>query len=253
MAVVGGVIHAVRSVEGHVDDRPGEEVQEHRVVRSAADAGGHQRLVGHRAFGGTVFRVQRLAPCIVERRAGGIAQVVGHVDHQRRQRADGRGLEVGARGGGVHVQVGHQLGAQLRRELLAPLRRTGERDLLAVPGAEDEGAAAGAARASPSRPAPGSSPSSSRCRCSDPRRRTPRRRGGCRARSTRRGARCRGGALPPPSSAARRSACPPSCARGPRRRGDTGASGRPATPSAPAGRPGSRGSAARRATTSARP
>ena len=50
VAVVGRVIHAVRPVEAHLDDRQPDVVDEDGVIRSAADPRGRQRLVRQQAI-----------------------------------------------------------------------------------------------------------------------------------------------------------------------------------------------------------
>ena len=151
-------------------------------------------------------------PGVAQAAPRGIGEVAGELFDHRRQRPHRRHPERRPGGRRIHVEVGDRLCRQLVGELLAPLGGPGERDLLAVPAAEDEGAARPHAVAGKLAERRGSAPSSRRCRSTDRRRRRPTRRGDCRARPIRRAARRRGCGPRPRSWAARRSAC--RCARG---------------------------------------
>ena len=124
-----------------------EVVEEDRVVRAAADAHVHEVVVGD--GGGVARRLPRLARPAARSASARGRPVAGSSSSRARSSSEGRQgadrlwLEVGARGRGVDVEVGDRLRPELVGELLAPLGRAGESHLLAVPGAEDEGAACG--------------------------------------------------------------------------------------------------------------
>ena len=138
VAVVGGVVDAVGTVELQFGDRQPHMVDEHGVVRPAADARGDERLIGQRAVLRPLRRLGGSAPRVIERHTRRVPQILRDLDDHRRQRADGRHVEVRPRRRRVHVQIRHRLLPQLVAEVLAPFGGAGERDLFAVPRAEHE-------------------------------------------------------------------------------------------------------------------
>ena len=140
MVVVLRMVDAVRPVEGHVHDRHADEVQEHRVVRAAAEAVVHQVgacRVGQRALQAPGAAAPGLGQRDARRR---VLHDVGGLLDEAVQRGHRRGREGGARRRAVDVDVGDRPVAQHRLVLLAPFGRRRERELLGVPAGKDDGA-----------------------------------------------------------------------------------------------------------------
>ncbi len=131
VVVVDRVVDAVGPVEGHVEDRNPEEVEEDRVVGAAPEAVLDEARV---IFGPRLLppsRQQRPARLRVGDRGGSGAE-------EGVQGGDRRDRELGPAGGGVHVQVGDPVPRQVIGVLLSPLGGGGQRELLRVPGREHD-------------------------------------------------------------------------------------------------------------------